>query len=180
MELRCAVAALSIAVVAAGSCSGTDGTSGGPDGGSAGSCQVTLSGAVTGTFSCILTLVYTTQNDRTTLGLEVSMPAPENMINGVVTRPGKPSGSQTWTNADSSGTGEFFVQSTGLPAQSWISAAGTTITQGTYSLTLMPGSGTMVNATLTNYAKPSGSFTTTLLPGPGTPTVGMVTMTGSF
>jgi hypothetical protein len=93
--------ALALAVVAGCGSSGASDAGGSVDAGGS-SCQVTLSGAVTGTFSCLITLVYTSPNDRTTLGFEVAMPAPEQMINGVVTRSGMPGASQTWTQTDGS------------------------------------------------------------------------------
>lgn len=150
-----------------------------PDAGGTGTtCQATLSGAVTGTFSCLITLSYTAQNDRTSFGFSVPMPAPENMINGVATRPGMPSATETWTQTDATGTGAFFVQSTGIPAQSWIASSGSSVNQGSYSLTFMPGSPTVFSQ-ITTY-EPTGSFTVSLPGGPGTGTVGTVMMTATF
>lgn len=152
-----------------------------PDAGGPGgsSCQATLSGAVTGTFTCLITLAYTAQNDRTTFGFIVSMPAPLQMISAQATRSGMPGATQTWTNTDSTGTGTFFVQSTGIPGQSWLSSSGTAAPQGSYSITFMPGSAT-AGSGITSYNDPSGSFTATLPPGPGTSTTGTVMMTASF
>jgi hypothetical protein len=158
---------------------GDGGTSSSNSDAGAGTCQATLSGAVSGTFSCLITLAYTTQNDRTTFGFSVAMPAPLQMVSGVATRSGMPSASQTWANTDATGTGTFFVQSTGIPAQSWLASSGTAMPQGSYSITFMPGSGTAGNG-ITTYADPSGSFSATLPPGVGTSTSGTVMMTVSF
>src|SRR5215470_4486205 len=101
-----------VLLAACGDSSTPGGTSSDAPGGS--SCQVTLSGAATGTYSCIVTLAYTPQNDRTTFGIDVAAPAPLQMISGVATRSGMPASSQTWSQTDATGTGTFFVQSTGV------------------------------------------------------------------
>lgn|SRR5262249_30234921 len=167
--------ALALAVLAA--CGGSGIPAGnGIDAGASSSCQVTLSGAATGTFSCLITLAYTSQNDRTTFGFDVAMPAPLQMISGQATRSGTPAAQQTWTGSDSTGTGTFFVQA---PGGSWLSSSGTATAQGSYSLTFLPGSGTIYN-NITTYAKPTGTFTATLPAGPGTATAGTVMMSASF
>jgi len=175
---RRGMATLAILFVTACGDGGTSGSNS-DAGAGAGTCQATLSGAVSGTFSCLITLAYTTQNNRTTFGFSVAMPAPLQMISGVATRSGTPSASQTWANTDGMGTGTFFVQSTGIPGQSWIASSGTATPQGSYSITFMPGSGTAGNG-ITAYADPSGSFSATLPPGLGTSTTGTVMMTVSF
>jgi hypothetical protein len=179
MHRVCLIPVLALAWVACSSPDMTPGPGGTADAPSASSCQVTLSGAVTGTFTCLITLAYTPQNDRTSFGFMVQMPAPLQMINASATRSGTPAATQTWTHSDATGTGTFYVQPAGTSGQSWIASSGTATPQGSYSITFKPGAA-MTYPQITNYPAPTGTFSATLLPGAGTTTTGMVMMTATF
>jgi hypothetical protein len=120
---------------------GTGGGGGGTGIGGGQPCIITLSGAVTGTFSCIPTTLYAPNSNLGGPVLAVTMPSPLMQVEATITRPGMPT-SGTWTQNDSGAQSALAVQEGGLPPPSWIcNVGGTSTPEGTYTMDITVGAG---------------------------------------
>jgi hypothetical protein len=154
--------------------SGSGGTtgSGGTSGSSGGTCSVTLSGAVTGTFACTAFGTYAMSSNLGGVTLAVSMPSPLAMITAAIEKPGMPA-TGTWTSSDSGGKSALVVQRSGTPPSTWDATLGTTSDQGTYVMNAnFSGGGPLY--------KVSGTVTATLPAVAGTGSTGTVSLSATF
>jgi hypothetical protein len=142
-----------------------------------GSCTMTLSGAVSGTFTCAVGSVFSVADHSGGVSFSVASPAPLQAITASITRPGMVT-TGTWTQGDAGASSGLAVMQGGVPPPSWVASAGSQ-NMGSYTLNLTAATVIATVNTGTSYDV-HGTLDATLPAEQGSGGTGSVMMHASF
>jgi hypothetical protein len=176
---NCTSCAQMVAAYCGAGAGGTGGSGGGGTGGSGGGgsqCTITLTGAVTGTFTCTNVTTYDAGSNTAAMALVVNTPAPLQQLTVAVSKPGMPM-TGAWSSSDAGAKGGVAVQQ--MPVNNipptWTASTGNGgANTGSWS----------ANVTVTNNGggayTSTGTLTATLAAANGTGAMGAVNLSATF
>jgi len=111
-----------------------------PDGGPA-PCNLSVSGAVSGVFTCSVSVTYATAANRGDVTISVADPRPLQQITLSLQKPGLPV-TGSWANTDTGASGGITVEGeSDASVPTWACTVGGTSPDGTYTMQLQVGAG---------------------------------------
>jgi hypothetical protein len=144
-----------------------------------GEATVTLSSAVTGTFTGTVVCLWDGSTNTGSFAINFASPSPLAALDIDMTQPGQPTVS-TWTETTAGAKSAMLVQEPGTVPPSWVMAVGaTTPDQGAYSLSLTSVS-ILTDAGTSKAYTVHGTLNATLPAQSGTGSTGTVTLYGTF
>lgn len=167
---------LLFAMIATGACGGSSGSVDAP--GTGGPCSVTLTGAATGSFPCVVprtTWVMSTNQSGFAFNLTTGDPAVQVAIGFT----GEPVTGHDYKNSDAEVAGDITVTSGSNLVWTATGMAGSNAPTGMFDLSLTDATVTITSATGKTYSA-MGSLTAKLAANAGTGATGMVTLTATF
>jgi len=165
-----------LVAVAFGACGGSSSSVDAP--GSGGPCSVTLTGAATGSYPCVVprtTWVMSSNQGGFGFNITTSSPAVQVAIGFT----GEPATDRHYKSSDADVTGGITVTSDSNMVWAAASMAGSDAATGTFDLSLTDATVTITSATGKSYTT-MGALSATLAPMAGTGATGMVTLTAAF